>query len=107
MQEVKNMLTAPRKINSTLVAILCAYVKRFVSFLPDKENKQTNKQIHKLFALQSGSVCLNLNFRRIFVESIKTIHFWKAYGIGNQKNNVSICPESNMSAILHFTKWPP
>src|SRR6218665_2716000 len=36
-------------------------------------------------------------FCRIFVESMKTIHFWKAYGIGNQKDNVSICLESNGS----------
>src|SRR6218665_1377917 len=52
-------------------------------------------------------VRFTMYFRRIFVESMKTIHFWKAYGIGNQKNNVSICPESNMAAILHSTKWPP
>jgi len=26
--------------------ILCAYIKRFVSFLPDRENKQTNKYIN-------------------------------------------------------------
>jgi len=55
------------------------------------------------------SVCLNLKFRRIIVESMKAIQFWKAYGtcISNQTNNVSICPEFNMAAILYFTKWPP
>src|SRR6218665_1979668 len=47
-------------------------------------------------------VRFTMYFRRIFVESMKTIHFWKAYGIGNKKNNVSICPESNMAAILHY-----
>ena len=48
---------------------------------------------------------LSLNFRGNFLESMKTIHFWKAYSISNQKNNVFIFPESNMAAILHFTKW--
>src|SRR6218665_260231 len=50
---------------------------------------------------------------------MKTIHFWKAYGISNQINNVAICPESymaicgrKMAAIYdlydrHFVKWRP
>src|SRR6218665_2021550 len=39
--------------------ILCACVKRFVSLLPDRENKQslTNKQIHKLFAYSIRYLC--------------------------------------------------
>jgi len=40
-------------------------------------------------------------------ESMKTIHFWKAYSISNQKTNVSSCPEAIMAAILHFTTGPP
>src|SRR6218665_1735553 len=40
-------------------------------------------------------------------ESMKTIHFWKAFSISNPKNIVFICLESNMAAMLHFTKWPP
>ena|SRR6218665_2414908 len=34
-----------------------------------------------------------------------TIHFWKAYGISNQKNNVFICPRVPYGR--HFTKWLP
>src|SRR6218665_4148044 len=46
---------------------------------------------------------------KIFLETMKTIHIWKAYNISNQKkNNVYISTESNTAAILHlFTKWPP
>ena len=46
-------------------------------------------------------------FRWIFMESIKTIHFWQPSGISNQKNNVSICPDAYMAAILNFTNWLP
>src|SRR6218665_808998 len=35
---------------------------------------------------------------------MKTIHFWKAYNTSNQKNNVYICSNSNMAAILHFVQ---
>src|SRR6218665_96667 len=35
---------------------------------------------------------------------MKTIHFWKAYNISNQKNNVYICADSDMAAILHFVQ---
>src|SRR6218665_1138344 len=35
---------------------------------------------------------------------MKTIHFWKAYNISNQKNNVYICSDSDMAAILHFVQ---
>src|SRR6218665_88338 len=31
---------------------------------------------------------------------MKTIHFWKAYGISNKINNVTIYSESHMAAIL-------
>src|SRR6218665_3259396 len=31
---------------------------------------------------------------------MKTTHFWKVYGISNQKNNVAICPKAYMTAIL-------
>jgi len=31
---------------------------------------------------------------------MKTIHFWKAHDISNQKNNVAIYSESHMAAIL-------
>src|SRR6218665_2197433 len=31
---------------------------------------------------------------------MKTIYFWKAYGIRNKKNNVVIYSESHMAAIL-------
>jgi len=31
---------------------------------------------------------------------MKTRHFWKAYGASNHKNNVVICSESHMAAIL-------
>jgi len=65
-----------------------------------------NMDTTKIMTL-NGIVRYSMYFRRIFVESMKIIHFWKAYGIGNQKNNVSVCPESNMAAILHSTKWPP
>ena len=41
------------------------------------------------------------------MESIKTIHFWQPSGISNQKNNVSICPDAYMAAILNFTNWLP
>src|SRR6218665_341044 len=33
---------------------------------------------------------------------MKTIHFWKAYGISNQKNNVAIYFESHMAAIYFY-----
>jgi len=33
---------------------------------------------------------------------MKTIHFWNAYGIINQKNNIVICPESYIAAILQI-----
>src|SRR6218665_3309888 len=35
---------------------------------------------------------------------MKPIHFWKAYNISNQKNNVYICSDSDMAAILHFVQ---
>jgi len=31
---------------------------------------------------------------------MKTIHFWKAYDISNQKSNVAICPGSHTATIL-------
>src|SRR6218665_1523953 len=31
---------------------------------------------------------------------MKTIHFWEAYGISNQKNKVAIYSEPHMAAIL-------
>jgi len=52
-----------------------------------------------------GLLALEFDLRWIFVESMKTIHFWKPYSITIQKNNVSIFPKSYMSAILDFTKW--
>src|SRR6218665_334046 len=35
---------------------------------------------------------------------MKTIHFWQADNISNQKNNVFICSDSDMAAILHFVQ---
>src|SRR6218665_1206134 len=35
---------------------------------------------------------------------MKTIHFWKAYNISNQKSNVYIYSDSDMAAILHFVQ---
>src|SRR6218665_1055618 len=49
-------------------------------------------------------VKFTMQFRRNFLESMKTIHFWKAYNIRNQKNNVYICSDSDMAAILHFVQ---
>jgi len=44
------MLTAPRKINSTLVAnFMC--LRQAVREIFTRQREQTNKQIHKLFAL--------------------------------------------------------
>ena len=54
-----------------------------------------------------GSLCSDINHCRIFVESTKTIHFWKPYSISNQKNNVSICPDTYTAIILNFAKWLP
>ena len=45
-----------------------------------------------------------LYLSKISLESIKTIHFLKAYSISNQQNNFFICPGFNMAAILYFTK---
>src|SRR6218665_850745 len=45
-----------------------------------------------------------MKFRRNFLESMKTIHFLKAYNISNQKNNVYICSDSDMAAILHLVQ---
>src|SRR6218665_2012821 len=49
-------------------------------------------------------VKFTMQFRRNFLESMKTIHFWKAYNIRNQKNYVYICSDSDMAAILHFVQ---
>src|SRR6218665_1122348 len=49
-------------------------------------------------------VKFTMYFRRNFLESMKTIHFWKAYNISNQKNNVYICSDVDMAAILHFVQ---
>src|SRR6218665_1754114 len=51
------MLTAPRKMNSTLVANfrLCAYVKRFVSILADRENKYINSSPYSIRLLLNGN----------------------------------------------------
>jgi len=39
--------------------------------------------------------------------AVKSIHFWKPYSVRKQENNVSICPESYIAAILDLTKWLP
>ena len=52
-------------------------------------------------------VSFAMYFRWNFVEKVKTLHFWKPYRISNQKNNVSICTETHMAAILDITKWLP
>jgi len=45
-----------------------------------------------VLATKSGSLCSDFNFRWIFVQSMKTIHFWKPYRISNQKKTFPFAP---------------
>ena len=56
-------------------------------------------------------VRFTMYFRRIFVESMKTIHFWKAYGRGLQlaargpnlaREGQTICPRSSAKLLKKF-----
>jgi len=74
-----------------------------------KNNVTIYSESHMAAILQNG--CLETGFYQYLSLQIplcmKYTHLWKAYGASNHKNNVAICPESYMVAILHFTIWLP
>jgi len=45
-------------------------------------------------------VRFTMYFRSKFLESSKPIHFWNPYSIRFPKNNVGICADTTMAAIL-------
>ena len=67
-----------------------------------KNNVAIFPESHMAAILQNGG--FEIGFRQYLslqiTQSMKTTHFWKAYGISNQQINAAICPESYMAAIL-------
>ena len=62
-----------------------------------KQGKFEMKMVMMRFIVQ-----VTMYFRSYFLESCKTIHFWKLYGLLNPNNNVYIFSKQVVAAVLEI-----